>query len=162
MIAQTRADERQRLADERAGRSSSRAQNPYARRSDGQPEDEGYWAWTQRQLAERTEKLGIMGDSMDRLENNSSGFADDVKDFVSKQKRGLVMGGKFSLLSCYPLLPLLCSALPSHPVVILCKSTDAASFRGCLAPFLIPKPYDCPFPGISFKDPVWLIFSIQL
>jgi len=49
----------------------------------------------QRQLNERTEKLGIMGDSMERLEGNSAGWADDVSKFVGKQKKNLIMGGEF-------------------------------------------------------------------
>lgn len=31
-----------------------------------------------RQMQERTEKLGIMGDRVDRLEENSGGWVDDV------------------------------------------------------------------------------------
>jgi len=46
----------------------------------------------QRQLQERTEKLNIMGDSMESLENNSQGWADDVSKFVGRQKRGAVTG----------------------------------------------------------------------
>ncbi|KAF1825030.1 uncharacterized protein K489DRAFT_387144 [Dissoconium aciculare CBS 342.82] len=52
----------------------------------------GYWAYMQRQLAERTEKLGLVGDSMESLEKNSSNWLDDVNKFVSKQKRGAATG----------------------------------------------------------------------
>jgi syntaxin-binding protein 5 len=45
-----------------------------------------------RQMQERTEKLNVMGDSVDRLESNSSGWAEDVNKFVGKQKKNLMMG----------------------------------------------------------------------
>ncbi|KAH7361837.1 SNI2 protein [Plectosphaerella cucumerina] len=59
---------------------------------------EGWGDYLTRQLNERTEKLNIMGDSMDNLQNQSQGWADDVGKFVNKQKRNLVLGsikGKF-------------------------------------------------------------------
>jgi syntaxin-binding protein 5 len=52
----------------------------------------------QRQLNERTEKLGLMNDNVNKLEQNSSSWADDVGKFVNKQKKNMVMGaikGKF-------------------------------------------------------------------
>jgi len=49
----------------------------------------------QRQINERTEKLNIVGDSMDRLEEHSSGFAEDVGKFVSNQKKKVLLGSKF-------------------------------------------------------------------
>ncbi|USP73313.1 Lethal(2) giant larvae protein -like protein SRO77 [Curvularia clavata] len=61
---------------------------------------EGWGAWASRQLNERTEKLNIVGDSMDNLSQNSAGWANDVNKFVGKQKRGFVMGAvksKFGL-----------------------------------------------------------------
>lgn len=78
-----RADEEQRRRDARQGGSSSSAPPP---------ENEGWGAWATRQLNERTEKLNLVGDSMNSLEQNSAGWADDVNKFVNKQKRGLVMG----------------------------------------------------------------------
>ncbi|KAH0537260.1 hypothetical protein FGG08_005922 [Glutinoglossum americanum] len=53
---------------------------------------EGYWAYMQRQVNERTEKLNIVGDSMDKLEESSSGFAEDVGKFVSNQKKKMILG----------------------------------------------------------------------
>ena len=41
----------------------------------------------------RTDRLNIMGDSMDRLEESSAGWAEDVSKFVSDQKKKAVMGG---------------------------------------------------------------------
>lgn len=85
MIEQTRADEEaQRTADRLNTESSSRP-------SPGRQE-EGYWAYMQRQVQERTENLGLAGDNMDRVEENSQGFADDVGKFVSSQKKKAVMG----------------------------------------------------------------------
>ena len=86
MIEQMRADEEaKRMAVRQNTGSSSR-----------QPakQDEGYWAYMQRQVQERTENLGLAGDNMDKLEDNSQGFADDVNKFVSSQKKKAVMGCK--------------------------------------------------------------------
>ena len=85
MIEQMRSEEQQKRASDRSAPSTASAAN-------GQ--DEGYWAYMQRQMQERTEKLNIMGDTMDKLEENSSGWADDVSKFVNQQKRKAVMGGK--------------------------------------------------------------------
>lgn len=88
MLAQSRADDEQRRRDaRRSGQpsASSAARSPTST-------DEGWGAWATRNLNERTEKLNIVGDSMDNLSNNSKGWADDVNKFVSKQKRGFVMG----------------------------------------------------------------------
>ena len=53
---------------------------------------EGYWAYMQRQVQERTERLGFMDEGMGRLEETSGGWADDVGKFVKKQKRQMVLG----------------------------------------------------------------------
>lgn len=55
---------------------------------------EGYWSYMSRQVQERTERLGIVGDSMDRLEENSSGFVNDVGKYVQSQKKKAILGGK--------------------------------------------------------------------
>ena len=54
---------------------------------------EGWGDYLSRQINERTEKLNIMGDSMDTLQNQSQGWADDVNKFVSKQKKNILFGG---------------------------------------------------------------------
>ncbi|KAL1303233.1 hypothetical protein AAFC00_006648 [Neodothiora populina] len=82
MIAQARSEEQQRLAAERA--SGSHRNTAHA--------DEGYWAYMQRQIQERTENLNIMGDNMQSLEENSAGWANDVNKFVSQQKKNAVTG----------------------------------------------------------------------
>lgn len=94
MVEQMKADERaQRLTDRQAS-SSSASSNAPARK------EEGYWAYMQRQVQERTENLGLTGESMNKLEDNSTGLAEDVSKFVSQQKRKAVMGvigSKFGL-----------------------------------------------------------------
>jgi syntaxin-binding protein 5 len=59
---------------------------------------EGWGEYMTRQLNERTEKLNLMGDGIDRVQENTEGWADDVSRYVSKQKRNLLLGsitGKF-------------------------------------------------------------------
>lgn len=87
MIAQARADEEQRR---KAGMSASSSSSRSAANA-GQ-EDEGYWAYMQRQLAERTEKLGLVGDNMEQLEQNSGNWLNDVNKFVNRQKRNAAGG----------------------------------------------------------------------
>ena len=90
MIEQQRADEEaRRIASRQPPGSSSGA----GRQSPGNQE-EGYWAYMQRQLQERTENLNLAGDNMDKLEDNSAGWADDVNKYVSSQKKKAVMGCK--------------------------------------------------------------------
>lgn len=91
MMEQMKYEERERRQAERHGRSVP----PSANRN-----DEGYWAYMQRQVQERTERLGIMGDSMDRLEENSSNWANDVSSFVSNQKKKAVLGGMYQSSLC--------------------------------------------------------------
>jgi syntaxin-binding protein 5 len=86
MIAQAHADEEQRRRDAR------RPGQPSASSAAPPPSGEGWGAWASRTLNERTEKLNLVGDSMDNLSNNSKGWADDVNKYVAKQKRGMVMG----------------------------------------------------------------------
>ena len=92
MIEQMRSEEQQRQQEQRSsnrGTSSSAASSR---------EEEGYWAYMQRQVQERTENLGIMGDNMEKLEENSSGWANDVNKFIGQQKRKMVLGGEFIFL----------------------------------------------------------------
>lgn len=86
MIEQMRAEDRQRQEAARAGAGPSSAVNK---------QDEGYWAYMQRQVQERTEKLNVMGDSMERLEESSAGWADDVSKYVRNQKKKAVMGSTY-------------------------------------------------------------------
>jgi len=54
---------------------------------------EGWGGYLSRQITERTEKLNIMGDSVNNLQQSSSGWADDVGKYVKKQQRSLLLGG---------------------------------------------------------------------
>jgi len=85
MIEQTRADEE-------AQRTANRLNTESPNRPPPGRQEESYWAYMQRQVQERTENLGLAGDNMDRVEENSQGFADDVGKFVSSQKKKAVMG----------------------------------------------------------------------
>ena len=95
MIEQMRSEEQQRRM---ASRSNS-GPGPSSPPAGGS--NEGYWAYMQRQIAERTEKLNIMGDSMDNLEETSSKWTDDVNKFVSSQKKKAVMGREFHTLDLF-------------------------------------------------------------
>lgn len=91
MLAQSRADEEQRRREARLsahGAAASSSAAPGAGGAGGA--EEGWGAWATRTLNERTEKLNIVGDSMDSLSSNSKGWADDVNKYVARQKRGLV------------------------------------------------------------------------
>ena len=84
-----RADEQTQRAADRSASSPSPA--PPGR------QDEGYWAYMQRQVQERTQNLNIMGDTMDNLETNSAKWGDDVNKFVGNTKKKVLMGGELSL-----------------------------------------------------------------
>lgn len=83
MLAAAAAEQRAaRSAGSGAAGSSSRAGTS----------NEGWGDYLTRQLNERAEKLNIVGDSMEQLQNQSQGWAEDVNKFVSQQKRNLVFG----------------------------------------------------------------------
>ncbi|KAF4809977.1 Lethal(2) giant larvae protein-like protein SRO77 [Colletotrichum tropicale] len=75
-------------AEARAARSGQTAAGPSAGGA-----QEGWGDYLTRQLNERTEKLNIMSDNMDNLQNQSAGWADDVGKYINKQKRNVVLGG---------------------------------------------------------------------
>lgn len=54
---------------------------------------EGWGSYLSRQLNERTERLNIMGDSMDQLQDQTQGWADDVDKAVKRQQRNMFLGG---------------------------------------------------------------------
>jgi hypothetical protein len=45
-----------------------------------------------RQINERTERLNIVDDAMNRLQETSQGWAEDVNKYVKKQKRDVLLG----------------------------------------------------------------------
>nr|POF15043.1 lethal(2) giant larvae protein like sro77 [Quercus suber] len=96
MIAQARAEEQQRREAARPPASSG-VNVPTA--------GVGYWDYLQKQIQERTEQLGLMGDSMERVEQNSKGWADDVNKFVKNSKRSAATGSKFLMLFSRPEIP---------------------------------------------------------
>lgn len=82
--------EQMKLEDQERRRAQNEGRTPPAQGSS----QEGYWSYMSRQVQERTERLGIVGDSMDRLEENSSGFVNDVGKYVQSQKKKAILGGK--------------------------------------------------------------------
>lgn len=88
MIEQQRSDEAAKRALDRQNSATSSRQAP-------DKQQEGYWEYMQRQVQERAENLGLAGDSMDRVEENSQGWASDVNKYVKDQKKKAVMGCKF-------------------------------------------------------------------
>ncbi|TKA46338.1 hypothetical protein B0A55_13468, partial [Friedmanniomyces simplex] len=97
MLAQHAAEAEQ---TRRAGRAGANKQAAAAAGAAGDSSEEGYWAYMQRQVQERTEKLGLVGDNMENLEQNSASWAEEASKFVGKQKRGLATGlikAKFGL-----------------------------------------------------------------
>lgn len=56
------------------------------------PNQETYWEYMQRQIQERTENLGLAGDSLDRTAEASGSWSNDVSKFVAKQKRQAMLG----------------------------------------------------------------------
>ncbi|KAH6615647.1 lethal giant larvae like, C-terminal-domain-containing protein [Chaetomium sp. MPI-SDFR-AT-0129] len=53
---------------------------------------EGWGEYFSRQLNERAEKLSGVDDAMSRLQMSSQGWADDVNNYVKKQKRDMLIG----------------------------------------------------------------------
>ncbi|PKS13028.1 hypothetical protein jhhlp_000369 [Lomentospora prolificans] len=78
-------------AEQRAMRMSAAAGNASSSAAGGS--QEGWGEYLTRQLNERTEKLNLMGDSMDKLQDASQGWADDVSKVVKKQQRNMLLGG---------------------------------------------------------------------
>ena len=80
-------------AEQRAARGGAGSQAGAAAAAAAAAGSQETWgAYLTRQLNERTEKLNIMGDGMDNLQQQSQGWADDANKFMSRQKRNIVMG----------------------------------------------------------------------
>lgn len=86
MIAEMRAQQEQ---EHERLREAARTGRPPPTQSQDQ---EGYFAYMQRQIQERTEALGLTGDSMDRTTESASTWSNDVSKFVAKQKRQAALG----------------------------------------------------------------------
>jgi syntaxin-binding protein 5 len=88
MLQEARANEAQARATGQPGASSAQGQQ------------EGYWAYMQRQVQERTERLGVLGESVSKLEDASSSWANEASKYAQKTKKNLIMGavkGKLGL-----------------------------------------------------------------
>jgi hypothetical protein len=86
MLQQARANEAQARAQGQTGAAAG--------------QQEGYWAYMQRQVQERTEKLGVLGDSVNKLEETSSSWANEASNYAKKAKQNMIMGavkGRFGL-----------------------------------------------------------------
>lgn len=91
MLAQARADQRAAIDASAQSGASSRAA------ALANEQDPGYWTYMQKQLAERTEKLGSVNDGMDSLEQTTSSWLGDVNKYVNQQKKNAVTGSKSCL-----------------------------------------------------------------
>lgn len=85
MLAEARAQQDAEFQKQREAARTGRSPPP-------DPNQEGYWAYMQRQIQERTENLGLAGDSMDRTAEASGNFSDDVSKFIARQKRQAALG----------------------------------------------------------------------
>ncbi|KAK8022544.1 hypothetical protein PG993_013311 [Apiospora rasikravindrae] len=56
-------------------------------------EAEGWGDYLTRQLNERTEKLNLMGDSMEGAADASKSYADSASKFMKQQQRNMLLGG---------------------------------------------------------------------
>ena len=56
-------------------------------------EAEGWGEYLTRQLNERTEKLNLMGDTMEGAANSSQQYADSASKFMKQQQRNMLLGG---------------------------------------------------------------------
>lgn len=81
MIAATAAEQRA---------AASGQTNPVHARTQ---EAEGWGDYLTRSLNERTEKLNLMGDSMDNAADSSQRWAEDASKWVGQQKRNILLGG---------------------------------------------------------------------
>lgn len=91
MLQQARADQ---LAQRNAAAAAARPGSSSAAALANE-QDQGYFSYVQRQLTERTQKLGDVNDGMDSLQETTSNWLGDVNKFVNQQKKNAVTGCKF-------------------------------------------------------------------
>ncbi|TQS38692.1 hypothetical protein Golomagni_00797 [Golovinomyces magnicellulatus] len=60
--------------------------------------NESWGDYMARQINERTEKLDIVSDSMNKIQENSQNWADDISKFVKQQKKSMIIGAVTSKL----------------------------------------------------------------
>ena len=80
MVAEMRATQDAEFQRQREAARSGRAAPP-------DPSQEGWGAYMQRQIQERTEQLGLTENSMERTAESSNNFSESVSDYIKKQKR---------------------------------------------------------------------------
>ena len=85
MLAEMRAQQDAEFQRQREAAKTGRSPPP-------DQSQEGYWAYMQRQIQERTENLGLASDSMDRTAEASSSWSNDVSKFVKNQKKQAALG----------------------------------------------------------------------
>jgi hypothetical protein len=93
MVAEARAAQEAEFQRQRESARTGKAPPP-------DQSQEGYWAYMQRQIQERTESLGLAGDSMDRAAESSENWSEGVSKYIAKQKRQAALGfigSKFGL-----------------------------------------------------------------
>jgi hypothetical protein len=128
MLAQARADTIQQRAAAAAPSSSRTA-------ALAGEQDQGYWQYMQKQLSERTEKLGSVNDGMNSLEQTTGNWLGDVNKFVSQQKKNAVTGSKFFFLLFLSLWEerMLMNCLSSHQIEIrILRKTSSEVLPGCM------------------------------
>lgn len=92
MSRKMKAQEREARAEEQRARIAGRAAGG-EEGGQGGTQGQGVWANMMKGVQERTEKLNIVGDSMDNLGEHSASLADDVSKFVNQQKKKVLLGG---------------------------------------------------------------------
>lgn len=85
MIAEARAAQEAEFQRQREAARTGRAPAK-------DPSQEGYWEYMQRQIQERTENLGLAGDSMDRAAEASQSWSEGVNKYIAKQKKQAALG----------------------------------------------------------------------
>jgi syntaxin-binding protein 5 len=88
------------LQQVRSNEAQARAQGQPGAYSSATGQQEGYWAYMQRQVQERTEKLGVLGESVNKLEDASASWASEASKYAKKTKQNMIMGavkGRFGL-----------------------------------------------------------------
>ena len=56
------------------------------------PSQESWGAYLNRQVAERAEQIGSMELGIDKLQENSAGWAEETSKWAGRQKRNLLFG----------------------------------------------------------------------
>lgn len=66
-----------------------------SKRASASSSAQSYWNSMQREVQRRTRNLDLTGQTMDRLEETSTGFVDDVDKYLTKQSGKMAAGCEF-------------------------------------------------------------------